>query len=73
MLSISTTIVAKIQLAAWSITPLLAQLGGEEESPRAYSIEVGLVMLCVILGLLVALRPSKRTTEFKKPIMEDDE
>lgn len=50
--------------AAWS---LLAQVEIAEEEERAYSLEVGLIMLCVILGILATLRPTKREAEFKKP------
>ena len=73
MFSALSPLLASLQYAAFQITPLLAQIENEEEEVRTYSIEVALVMLCVILGLMVALRPSKRTTEFDKPVMEDDE
>lgn len=33
---------------------------------EAYSVSVGLVMLCAILGLLVTLRPANRTSEVKR-------
>lgn len=32
---------------------------------ESYSVGVGLVLLCAVLGLLVTLRPSKRTSEIK--------
>lgn len=52
--------------AALAFTPILAQLE-EEEPERAYSLEVALVMLCVILGLMVTLKASKRTEVDEKP------
>ena len=68
-MSVSTLALATIDAfnrLAFAVTPILAQ-ADEEEAENSYSIEVALVMLCVVLGLLVALRPSKRTVEFKKP------
>ena len=44
------------------IAPLVAQATGPS-APVSWAI----VLFCVILGLLVALRPSKRTIEFRRP------
>jgi len=44
------------------VTPLFAQAS----SPSA-SVCWAIVLFCVILGLLVALRPSRRTVEFRRP------
>lgn len=48
-----------------SLAPLLAQAA--EEGPRGYTISWALVLLSVILGLVVALRPAKRETTVRKP------
>lgn len=45
------------------LTPLLAQSGG---GGGTNSASWALVLFCVILGLLVALNPPRRTTEIKK-------
>jgi hypothetical protein len=34
---------------------------------KSYTVGVGLTLLCVILGMLVALGPTKRSVEIKKP------
>lgn len=44
-------------------TLLLAQTGG---GSATYSASWALVLFCVILGLIVALNPPRRTTEIKK-------
>lgn len=49
-----------------SLAPLLAQ-AAEESGPRGYTISWALVLLSVILGLVVALRPAKRETVVRKP------
>jgi hypothetical protein len=36
-------------------------------SDRSYSVSWALILLSVILGLLVTLRPARRTSEIKKP------
>ncbi|MEM8864271.1 MAG: hypothetical protein AAGF31_01850 [Planctomycetota bacterium] len=50
--------------AAFAFLPLLAQ--SEEEEARPYTIEVALILLCLVLGIFVSLKPSKRETEVKK-------
>lgn len=50
-------------LALATLPVLLAQ---EATEARGYTISVGLVLLCVILGLVVALTPVKRETEFRR-------
>lgn len=45
---------------------LLAQAEGDGGS-RGYSVSWAIVVFSVILGMLVALRPSKREDEVKKP------
>lgn len=62
--SFVTQLIGSINQAVISLTPILAQA---EEEGRGYNIEVGFIMLCVILGMLVTCRGSKRTAEFKKP------
>ncbi len=52
-----------------SVLPILAQV--EEEEQRGYEGSVALVMLCLFLGVSIAIRPSKRTLEFKKPDLDD--
>lgn len=59
-------LLAHLNQALFNFLPLLAQ-AEEGEEGRSYNISVALVMLCVILGLLVTLTPTKRSTEFKKP------
>lgn len=49
-------------------SPVLAQAGGE--GPRGYTLSVAIVMACVLLGLIVALRPSKRDPEVKRPKLD---
>lgn len=41
--------------------PLLAQAGGQ-----TFADSWALVLLCVILGMVVALMPAKRTSEVKR-------
>ncbi|QDT70504.1 hypothetical protein MalM25_34520 [Planctomycetes bacterium MalM25] len=48
-----------------AFAPLLAQ--ATEEGPRGYTISWAVVLLSVILGLVVALRPAKRETTVRKP------
>jgi len=43
------------------LNPLLAQAGGQTNSASWF-----LVLFCVALGLIVALNPSRRTTEIKR-------
>lgn len=45
-----------------SVFPPLAQGGGQ-----THGLSWAVVLLCVILGLIVTLRPSRRTSEIKKP------
>ncbi|MEM6798731.1 MAG: hypothetical protein AAF589_04385 [Planctomycetota bacterium] len=65
LVSLLATATDTVNRAAFTFLPLLAQEEGDDE--RSYSIEVALILLCIVLGLIVALRPSKRTAEFKKP------
>jgi len=52
-------------------------LGAEEEAAgkpgKAYAISWGLILLCIVLGLLVTLRPSGRAEEVKKVVRDKDE
>lgn len=59
-------LLAHITEASFIFMPLLAQ-AEEDAGGRSYNISVALVMLCVILGLLVTLTPTKRSVDFKKP------
>jgi hypothetical protein len=43
------------------ILPLLAEMSGS-----AISVAWGVMLFCIILGLLVTLSPSRRTTEIKR-------
>jgi hypothetical protein len=45
--------------------PLFAQ--AEAVAPRGYAISWAVVLLGVILGLVVALRPAKREDKVQKP------
>jgi hypothetical protein len=51
-----------LELLNSSLTPLLAQAGGSATNSASWA----LVLFCVILGLLVALNPPRRTSEIKK-------
>lgn len=55
--------------AATVVMPLLAQ--AEEEPERQYSLEVFIIALCMLLGLMITLRPSKRKLEV--PTQEKEE
>ncbi|MBN1853634.1 MAG: hypothetical protein JW829_12960 [Pirellulales bacterium] len=44
--------------------------GGGDEKKHAFSW--GLVLLCLILGLLLTLRPSHRAEEVKRPVREEE-
>jgi ABC-type sulfate transport system permease component len=48
-------------IATVLLNPLVAQSGGS-----TYSASWALVLFCVILGLLVALNPARRTSEIKR-------
>lgn len=52
-----------MNLLGSSMTSLLAQAGGGSATNSA---SWALVLFCVILGLIVALNPARRTTEIKK-------
>jgi hypothetical protein len=52
-----STLIAQLLTSA-SLVPLFAD--GE-------AMAWGLLLFCIILGLIVALMPVKRTTDFKKP------
>ena len=43
--------------------------GGDD---RTHALSWGLVLLCLVLGLLVTLRPSRRAGEVKRPVRDDD-
>ncbi len=51
-----------IDLLNNSLLPLLAQAGGGATNSASWA----LVLFCVILGLLVALNPPRRSSEIKK-------
>jgi hypothetical protein len=55
-------------IAAAPILPLLAQ----EASGQKYGLGVGIIVLCVVLGLIITLTPAKRTYEVKKPTADED-
>lgn len=44
------------------VTPILAQAAAN----KSYSLPWAIVLFCVILGLLVTLAPSRRTSEIKR-------
>ena len=48
---------------------LLAQSSDSE--PRNYAISWAIIVLSVIVGLMVALRPAKLEAKFKKPVIDD--
>jgi len=48
-----------LEAAVWA--PLLAQAGS-----RNYGYSWAIVLLCVVLGLIVTLKASRRTSEVKK-------
>lgn len=56
------SLLAPVLAEAAYVVPPLAQGGGQ-----TYGLSWAIVLLCVILGLIVTLRPSRRTSEIKKP------
>lgn len=55
-----------IDLLSNSLVPILAQSATEITVNNSNSASWALVLFCVILGLIVALNPPRRTTEIKK-------
>lgn len=53
------SLLSSVEAVVWS--PLLAQGGG-----RNYGFSWAIILLCVVLGLIVALKSSRRTSEVKK-------
>ncbi len=49
------------EITAALLNPLVAQAGGQ-----TYSVSWALILFCVILGLLVTLGSSRRTSEIKR-------
>ncbi len=41
------------------------------EEPKGYFLQYTLTVLCLFLGVYVTARPSKRTSEIKKDIIEE--
>jgi hypothetical protein len=56
-----------IDLLSNSLVPLVAQSATQISVSNTNSASWALVLFCVILGLLVALNPPRRTSEIKKP------
>ena len=56
-----TSLLAPLDLHASALAPLLAQA-----SDKSLSIPWAIVLFFIILGLLVTLSPTKRTTEIKR-------
>lgn len=52
-------------LSAALLTTLLP-LAQQATEPRGYNLSWAIILFCVILGLTVALRPTKREAEVKK-------
>jgi hypothetical protein len=52
---------------ALNVPLLLAADPPAVATDRSYSVSWALILLSVILGLLVTLRPARRTSEIKKP------
>lgn len=50
-----------------SLLPYALLLAQQNDGPKSYTMAWAIILPCVILGLLVALRPTKRTFEVKKP------
>lgn len=52
-------------VAIWGLAaqPAFAQDGSTPQQPIAW----GLILFCVLLGLIITLLPSKRKTDFKRP------
>jgi hypothetical protein len=54
-----------------ALTPLLAQAATHEKSTSGTgpspSLQWGIVLFMIILGMLVTLSPPRRTSEVKKP------
>jgi len=43
----------------------------EPEQPKGYFLSYTLLVLCLVLGVYCTARPSKRTSEIKKEIVEE--
>lgn len=56
-----------INLLSNSLVPLVAQSATQITVNNSNSASWALVLFCVILGLIVALNPARRTSEIKKP------
>ena len=66
-------VLAKASFAAWCLplamtSPALAQQQAQENT---YAASWAIVLFCVILGLIGALRPSARKAEIKKTTTPD--
>ena len=63
-------ILPKLATTFWGIYPLLAR-GKSSEAPTvkgpSYSVSWAIVLFCIVLGLMVSLRPPHRATDFKHP------
>lgn len=50
-----------------NLLPYALLLAQQNNEPKSYTMPWAIILPCVILGLLVALRPAKRTSEVKRP------
>lgn len=59
----------RIGLAAcWFALSTMPTVAMAEDGEKSYSLSWALVMLSIVFGLMICLRPTKRTSEFKKPV-----
>ena len=68
MLTRIPSFVAAIAMAFVMVSPAAAQ--APQSAPKTYAASWAIVLFCVILGLIGALRPSARKSEIKKPTMD---
>lgn len=62
-----TAAYANLSAAAPHAWNLLAQAASGDADDGKYTLPVAVIMLCLILGVMVTLRPTKRADEIKKP------
>lgn len=54
-----------------TLTSLTVLAQADDAGPRGYTISIAIMLLSVVLGLFVALRPAKREEKVKLPKKQD--
>ena len=65
---LAKTLLAKTLLAHPLLASLLLLAQDTEEAPKQYNVVWGFTWLCVVLGLMITLRASKREPVKDKPL-----